>query len=479
LIKCNEVSFIKVADARIYPDSGKVTIRKRAIIDKLLNAGIVANDITMYHQIYNADVDIRSRFNYGGSGYVDYIDEAEQPHQVWLKKISVDTVFQTVAEGKIISDDDFMLSPYFEFQGDVALEANRQFLVFDGSTRISHECPDVNRYWFPFRAEVDPNEIRIPITPELTSISNNDLVSGFVTSADPFGLYPVFLSAKKEKPDQVMANASGFITYDKQMHEYQIASQEKLLQRKSPGNFVAMNVNSCHVKTDGKFNMGSNFKPMKFETFGKITYDAQKGSYKFNASMTVNFHFNDEGLKMLTTDINQSPNAKGINFNKSYYEQSIKELLGQEKADKIITDLNLTGAIRKFPAELNKTIYIASVDFYWDDAAESYKSTGLIGIANIKNKQVFKAVEGKIMLTKKRSGDRIEFYFELDERSWYYFSYSRGIMEAYSSNKEFNATITDSKDDKRMVKGDKETPDYEYLIGSRRKKDNFLDRFED
>ena len=479
LIRCKEVGFIKVADARIYPDSGKVIIRKRAIIDKLENAGIVANDITKYHNVYNADVEIQSRFSYEGSGYIDYIDETEREHQIWLKKINVDTIYQTVAEGKIITDDDFMLSPYFEFQGDVNLQANRQFLVFDGSTRIAHDCPEVNRYWFPFRAEVDPNEIRIPIAPKMTSITNNDLVSGIVASSDPFALYPVFLSAKKEKSDHVMADANGFITYDKLLHEYQIASEEKLLQRKSTGNFVGLNVNSCHVRTDGSFNLGSDFRPLKFETFGTIVYDAQKGSYKFNSAITLDFHFNPDGLKMLLTDINQSPNTKGINFNKSYYEQSIKELVGQEKSDKLITDLNLTGAIRKFPDELDKTIYFATVKFYWDDAAEAYKSTGLIGIANIEKKQVYKAVKGNIMITKKRSGDKIEIYLELDERKWYFFSYSRGILEAYSSNKEFNATITDSKDDKRIVKGDKTTPDYEYLIGSRRKKDMFLERFED
>ena len=479
IIKCEKVNFVKVADARIYPDSGKMVIRKRAIIDKLENAGIVANDITQYHNIYNADVEIISRFNYKGLGFIDYVDEANRPYQVWLKKITVDTTFQTVAEGKIVSEDDFMLSPYFEFQGDVDLEANREFLVFNGSTRIVHDCPEEKRNWFPFRAEVDPNKIRIPVTSGMESIIGDELVSGIISSADPFELYPAFLSVKNQNNDLTMVEASGFITYNKLSHEYQIASQEKLLQKTSPGNFVGLNVNSCHVRTDGVFDLGSNFSPLGLETFGTINYDAQKGKYEINASMAINFYFNPDGLKLMLTDINQSPNSKGIDFKNSYYEQSLKEIMGQEKSDKLITDLNLTGALRKFPDELNKTLYIASVELYWDDAAEAYKSTGLIGIANIEKKQVFKAVEGRIMITRKRSGDRIEIYFELDERKWYYFSYSRGIMEAYSSNKEFNAFITDSKDDKRFVKGNKETPDYEYLIGSRRKKDTFLDRFEE
>ena len=479
IIKCEKINFIKVADARIYPDSGKMVIRKRAIIDKLENAGIVANDVTKYHNIYNADVEIKSRFDYKGLGFVDYVDEFGKPHQVWLKKITVDTLFQTVAEGKIISDDDFMLSPYFEFQGDVGLEANREFLVFNGSTRIVHDCPEEKRNWFPFKAEVDPNKIRIPVSSGIESIIGDKLVSGIISNSDPFELYPAFLSVKNQKSDLAMVEASGFITYNKLIHEYQIASQEKLLQLSSPGNFVGLNVNSCHIRTDGVFNLGSNFSPLEFDTYGTINFDAQKGKYEINASMTLNFPFNDDCLKLLLTDINQSPNSKGINFKKSYYEQSLKEIMGQEQSDKLITDLNLSGALRKFPDELNKTLYIASVELYWDDAAEAYKSTGLIGIANIEKKQVFKAVEGKIMITRKRSGDRIDIYFELDERDWYYFSYSRGIMEAYSSNKEFNAFITESKDDKRISKGDKNTPDFEYIIASRRKKDTFLDRFEE
>ncbi len=479
IIRCERVNFVKVADARIYPDSGKMVIRKRALIDKLEHAGIIANDITKYHNIYNADVEIISRFDYKGIGFVDYIDEAKQSHQIWLKEITVDTIFQTVAEGKIISEDDFMLSPYFEFQGDVGLEANREFLVFDGSTRIVHDCPEEKRHWFPFRAEVNPNQIRIPVSSGMKSIIGDELVSGVISNDDPFELYPAFLSVKNQKSDHTMVEASGFITYNKIIHEYQIASQEKLLQKSLPGNFVGLNVNSCHVRTDGVFDLGSKFRPLGFETFGRITFDAQKGKFEFNASIALNFHFNEDGLKFLLTDINQSPNSKGIDFKKSYYEQSLKEILGQEKSDKLITDLNLTGALRKFPEELNKTLYLASVEFYWDDAAEAYKSTGLIGIANIEKKQVFKAVEGKIMITRKRSGDRIDIYFELDERKWYYFSYTRGIMEAYSSNKEFNATITDSKDDKRILKGNKNTPDFEYIIASRRKKDMFLERFEE
>lgn len=479
LVNCTDVNYIKVADAQVYPDSGNVTILKGGKLEEMLNAAIVANDVTKFHNIYNADVQINSRFDYKGVGFVDYVDETDETYQILLTKIKVDTMTQTVAEGKIVSEDNFMLSPYFAFQGDVFLEANREFLVFDGSTRILHDCEEIQINWFPFRAEVNPNQIRIPVTSQMASITGRKLLSGIVSSTDPFGLYPAFLSARKEMKDISLAEATGYITFDPSESEYQISTEEKLLQKSLPGQLVALNVNSCKVRTDGSFNIGSKFEPLDFKTFGSVLFDPVKNTFDFNAAMIVNFYFNEDGIKYFLTDVNRSMLAKGVDLNKTYYEKSIKEVMGQDAADKLITDLNLTGSFRKFPEELIKTLYLAGVNLEWDDAAEAYKSVGRIGIANIEDKSVFKSVEGKVMITKKRSGDRLEIYFQLDERKWYYFNYSRGIMEAYSSNKEFNNSITETKDDKRVLKGSKETGDYEYIIASRRKKDEFLERFED
>jgi len=61
LILCNSVDYIQVGDARIYPDSSRVRIRKAAAMDSLMNAVIVANYITKYHTFKDAKVKISSR----------------------------------------------------------------------------------------------------------------------------------------------------------------------------------------------------------------------------------------------------------------------------------------------------------------------------------------------------------------------------------------------------------------------------------
>ena len=454
-------------------------IRKQAQLDKFENASIVANDITKFHSVYNADINIRGRFDYEGSGYIDYINNAGQIYQIWLKDIDVDTTYQTIAEGKILGEDLFMLSSFFEFQGDVNLEANREFLVFDGSSRILHDCPEEKIYWIPFTAEVNPSDIQIPISPNISSITKDELFSGVVSRKDPFGLYPVFLSRKDENVDQSNVSPVGYLSYDEKASEYIIASEEKLKQSKLPGPLAALNINSCNVRTDGPIDLGIEFDPIDLRFYGSTKYETQDENYKLNLSMVMDFLFADDALKIMTNDINRSAETQGVNFSKAYYEQSLKEVLGQEKADQLITDLNLSGAIRKLPNELEKTFYFAGIEMYWDDGAEAYKSKGMISIANIGDKQVFKSLKGNVMITRRRSGDRIEFYLEVDEKNWYFFSYSRGVLQAYSYNKEFNNILMEVKDDKRVIKPSKDHGAYEYILASRRKKDEFLERFDE
>ena len=58
IIHAAGVENITVADAVIYPDSGLVTVAKKAVIETLYDANILADDLTQYHTFTNATVDI-------------------------------------------------------------------------------------------------------------------------------------------------------------------------------------------------------------------------------------------------------------------------------------------------------------------------------------------------------------------------------------------------------------------------------------
>src|SRR5690606_4168737 len=194
-----------------------------------------------------------------------------------------------------------------------------------------------------------------------------------------------------------------------------------------------------------------------------------------HAAMSINFFFNEDAIEKMETYFSALPNLKPLEIQKSKYEMAIKELMGLEKSDKVISELNLSGGLKRLPDDLTKTFFIADVKLNWDPVSEAFVSEGEIGIASILDKQFFRYIPGKIVIEKMASGDIVHIYFENDEENWYYFNYKRGLLQTYSSDKEFNNIIMETKSDKRKLAGDKKEEDYSYMLGSRAKQTSFLD----
>src|SRR5690606_23682376 len=101
IIKCYNVPYIDVADARLFPKNGDVTIFKNAVMDTLKESTILANTVTKYHTIRNVTASIYSRRNYLASGQYQYLDENDTPYLINFATIRPDTSGQTISEGAI------------------------------------------------------------------------------------------------------------------------------------------------------------------------------------------------------------------------------------------------------------------------------------------------------------------------------------------------------------------------------------------
>ena len=69
-------------------------------------------------------------------------------------------------------------------------------------------------------------------------------------------------------------------------------------------------------------------------------------------------------------------------------------------------------------------------------------------------------------------------YIEFDANDWYYFNYKQNVVQALSSDKEFNTSIKDTKADNRILKSEKDLPQISYTISTEMKKNSFLKKFE-
>ena len=476
-IHANEIPYIRVADAKITPDSGKVVIRRKAKMDPLVNAVILANYVTQYHTINKASVSILSRFDYVASGEYTYLDENKQPSLISVQTIGVDSSLQTVGSAKIVEGDQFYLSPHFEYQGNVTLNSNDKFLTFSGSTRIIHSCDRLQRNWMKFTASIDPQDVTIPVDSVLTDNTGKQVDVGMKLVKDPYEIYGTFLSASRDEADQSVLTSRGVLKFNKTKQQYEVAAEDKLKQNNLPGNFVSLATGSCDLTGQGELNLSDDVGQFGMKTIGKLVYQPVDEKVNIDASMTLSFPFNSQALEKMRTYLVALPDLKPVDFSKSNYEYAVRELMGLEASDKVISELSLSGSIKKLPEELNKTLFISDINLTWDPLLESFVSKGEIGIASIGKDQFFRQVPGKVVVEKKASGDIIHLYFEIDDANWYYFTYKRGLLQVYSSDKEFNNIIMEEKEDKRKTPGKKKEDDYMYMLGSKSKQNIFLDQF--
>ncbi|MCD6067620.1 MAG: hypothetical protein K0S33_2446 [Bacteroidetes bacterium] len=474
IIGCKNVPFINVADARMFPDSGKVTIYKSAVMDTLRNAVILANTVTKFHNIKKVRANIYGKKSYLASGEYTYYDENNSPFLIKFAKITPDTSGQTVSEGTITEAENFKFNPYFSFAGKVKLFASEQFLTFDGGTKIVHDCGRVSKSYLKFAGEIDPKEIYIPIAKDLKDVNNNEVGSGIIYSNDSTKVYSAFISPVPGRKDKNIISADGFMFYDKEANEYRISSKEKLVENSLPGNYMSLNTTNCIVYGEGLLDIGADFGQVKVVTAGSASHYTVNDSSSLSLMMTVDFFMNKSAMKKMFTDMEvYMGSSAALEFDKPGFEKGLREILGQEKGDKAISDLNLNGGFKRFPDELEKTFFIGDINMRYDKASKSFLSDGKIGIGSVYKNEYYRYVNGYVQIKKQKSGDKLTILLQLDQSTWYYFSYFKGVMSVVSSNQEFNTIIKEEKPKSRKMDVDK-GPAYQYNIAGPKMRDKFL-----
>ncbi len=480
VISAEGVNLIRVADAAIFPEKAEVTILRKAEMKQLNNARIIANITTKYHQFNNAVVNINSKKNYNATANYEYVDENDKKFNVFFDKIGVDSINQTYATGSVSETDDFALSPYFDYTGKVRLTAKKEFLSFSGGTKIVNPCDTADQFWLKFESEINPKSIYIPVPDtKLKDINNATLFSALFFSKSS-QVYASFLSTKGKLTDAVLLGARGFLNYNKETKEYRIASREKLNDINLAGNYLSFNTEKCSYMGEGKLGLGFNFGRMEMNAYGKVDYQPLTESSTLDIIMNLDFFFNEDALKFMAEDIEKDQGSNDpLDLNNTpKYLKALDEIFDSLAAPKIRNELTIQGGIyKKLPQQLTKSIFIGDVVLQWDSITKSYHSSSKIGLASIGKMQINKFVNGHIEIEKKRSGDVITIYLEMDQSKWYYFSYSNNIIQTISSEPEYNKIITETKPEKRRLDPDDGKPGLTYTIGTERSKKKFLSKF--
>ncbi len=473
LLEVEDARIIKVADAAIFPDSAKLSIGMNGRITELKHAEILANRTSLYHKFYNSNVNIASRKRYTATGLYDYTPSDGDVTTLEINNIAINSKGETFAETKVSDSMNFMLNPYFHFMGKMGINATTKLIYFEGGYGYVHECDALQHEWIKLRSELDPKNIMIPVTDDPENTGNGQLRVSIYYSTTENNVKPGFFVQAENITDPDMLSAGGYVTYLPQTAEYRVADSAKLRNPLLTGNMLTLNTSRCMLTGEGRIQVGTNLGRVQMKSAGVINYYSLVDSTSLNVLSAFDFFFSDEALKVFADAINGSE-AKGIDVTGINYTRSLREFVGQDEADKILTELSLYGQYRKFPEVLNHTMVLTGLQLSWNKELRSFISKGPIGISNVGKLPVNKQVTGYVEIGKRRSGDIINLYFEPSENQWYFFTYSNGTMQVLSSNKAFNDKLVGLKQDQRVIKGEKGQPAYQFIIGTGEKKATFL-----
>lgn len=465
-IFCNEVEYIDVADARIYPDSMKLVVRKKAKMDPLDNAKIIANYITKYHTFTDAHVEIKARRDYEATGQYPYYDKDSTATYITMNKISLDTSYQTVATGDVAKEMNFKLSPEFDYYGKLTVKAASPEIMFDGATRIYHDCSNFERNWLAFSSNVDPKNIQIPVGQSKVNLHGEPIAAGIVwrnsNNVDSIMLYPTFLSKMVDKTDPIVVTSQGYLTYDYSTNDYQIASKEKLINRSIKGNFISLNTKTCSLFGEGEIKLGMDHGDVDIKTIGTADYNNKNGETSFNLTAKIELPVDKSIFKDLADKINEVQGLKPMDFVSNTLQNAVTNWATQKESDKLVEDFTINGSVKKIPKELESTLTITGLkmNYYSKPSLNNFKglitTTKSAVLVNIYDKPIMKYVPFEAFFQQKYSeagGDWFAFLLDVPGANNYFFNYSmgkkEGVLDIITNDTEMSTTISEMKETKR------------------------------
>lgn len=475
-IRTEGVKLIRVADATIYPEAEKLNVERNAVITTLTNSKINANNDLKYHDIYNATIDILGRKKYKATGDYDYEDALGKIQKISFTSISQDTSGNTIGSADISEGQSFTLSPEFEFKGTANLFAPSKNLTFVGGTRLVYNCEKVNKNWLKFKAEIDPGNIMIPVDSFPKSLDAEKLMAGLVLVKDSTHVYPVFMSKKEKTGDLEILTSRGLLKFDKGTGEYRITTKEKFENPSLADDYVAMKQANCDVNGEGRITFGMELGQVKINSFGKASHSIVTDETRFKTTLALDFFLAPELWKIMEETITATAGLQPSDVASDDYKKSMIRLLGKDAAEKLFKDMGATGTIKKFPDELNHSIVLTNVEMKWNTETRSYISEGWLHLSNLGKNPFNKVIKGKVELVKKRGGDILNLYIECESQKWFFFNYSRNVMNVIAGDENFNKTVRELDSKKRSVDGENGAPPYQFMIGIEKRKRDFMDR---
>lgn len=468
---CSKINFVEVGDARIFPDSGLIVIRKNALLDPLKNAQIVANDIDTFHRFIEANIEIFGRNRFEGICKYPYRDKENNLTIIPLKSIKFDKKV-TIASGEILEKDNFKLSKEFDYFGKIDVVSNNKGIVLDGSTRLNHACK-YDRSWMKFRDTIEAKNVQIPIAEKVTNAKNEPLALGFLwrdtPKMDSLRIYPTFLSKLEGGKDPFLFTASGYIQFNEDANEFQVGTKDRLNKKDSLSNLLSLHLGTCFLTGLGDINLGFNYGEIKMDGYGKIEFNTDELKTSISMNARVSMPVSKDVIESLGNKLKVIEEFPELDLKKPSYglRFNFNRWIGADKAEDIFKDYD-EDKLKKMPDGLDQTFVLAGLQlesFGTSKGGGRRIEKGLIsrqkqvGLVSVNGSPVLKMVDLQMFFNQTYSDDSGQSFFwdfstPTDKKYFMHYSMDKkdGLLGFYSNDETFKKTISDIKADKRKSK---------------------------
>jgi hypothetical protein len=469
LLEMYGVPHIDIADSRVIPDSGRVTVEEEAQMRPLKNAALVASRFGEFHRLEKAELRIRGRNVMFGGGDYQYKDEDGVVWPIPMANLHVDSAFHVVAQGELEPEDGFQLSPYFQYYGIVNMESDEPLLNVRGRIHIVTDCPALETDWILARTEIDPLDIVIELPDPDTTRPAQVVYNGIYLMQDSASPYTAFVRRNNLSIAVELIRANGILFYDHETGEYVVTTRERLMNPDAPDNYLVLDTKNCTVTGKGQLSLGAKMGRVSMQAYGHIEHDLYRNKLSATAAVMLDFPFQEDVWKGLAQDLGPGMGGGSTDWANEYLLEGLNRLFSPKERDRFY----VSSTSDRLPKELRQSVYFDDVELIWDKNLRAFRSKDALGVGGIAGTAIHRYVDGVLELRKRRGGDEFSLYFNPNLE--HYFFYKRNVLRFYSTEKSYVDAIlaTDSK--KRSLPAKDGKPYYTYLTTSRGNMKRFLD----
>ncbi|MCB9261584.1 MAG: hypothetical protein H6607_04350 [Flavobacteriales bacterium] len=458
IIYAEEVPYIDIADSRVFPNEGKVTIEKDGVIRPLHKSKMWANRKDKFHEFYDCSIWVEGRLSLSGRGYLEYKDKHSTGQVIYFDKMRVLRDTSTVmAEGYLSDSLNFILSPKIAYKGIVEMYSKQQHLSFKGFVKPIHSFDDIKSDWFKYIAAPDPKDVIVNARDPRNKDKGKVSVGLNYSNYDSINIYTTFFSYRSAVADLEIAVDTGILFYDETENQFVVGDSNYLMNGYYKGNYITFADNK-EITAHGILDLGLNMHPLYNTTFiGQAQKSASDSTYMFTTtalmSMALPKECYDRMYKLIEEKASDAPSFSADN---ETYKENLGQVLDEKDFGKVKDELSSVGETKLVKA-IDKDFIISEMSFSYNDSLRGFVGIDPINIAVISGHQVNKTFNARMLIERKRTINKVTFYFEVTKYDYFYFEFFRGSLYIYSTDQEFN-TLLKQKAKKINDKGYKIRP---------------------